>query len=119
MTILTLRIPGPRGRTGIPGSASLGTKTITATTYTLLDDDHGYVLLFSAATDIAVTVPAGLPDDFYCGVVPTGLGAVTLGPASGVSLVEADSNFTTETRYVMLTLVALATDSYLLAGRTI
>lgn len=119
MTILTLRVPGPRGRTGIPGSASLGTKLISATTYTLLDEDHGYIGLFSAGTDITATVVAGLPDDFYFGIVPTGLGAVTVVPGSGVSIVEADNNFTTETRYVMLTLVARATDSYLLVGRTI
>ena len=92
---------------------------ISATSYALLAADVGKLLNFTAATSITVTVPAGLPVDFYCSITQGGLGQVTIAAGDGVTLVNADGEFSTEARYVRLSLYATAADSYVLEGRTV
>lgn len=92
-------------------------KTISATSYTLLTDDDGWIIDFTAATAVTVTVPAGLGDKFACGISQGGLGKVTLS-ASGVSLIEPDSLLATEKRYVLLFVCAFAANALRIFGRT-
>lgn len=94
-------------------------KAVTVTTYTITAADRGKLLAFTADTSVTVTVPDGLPSDFYCSIEQDGLGQVTVAAGDGVTLVNADGEFSTEARYVRLTLWAMSADTYRLEGRTI
>ena len=91
---------------------------ISATAYTLSDDHHGKILDFTAAGSVTVTVPAGLPSDFVCGISQGGAGQVTLSAGDGVTINEVDGNLSTEGQYVTLSLVAFAANTFRLFGRT-
>lgn len=105
---------GSTGRTLADWSGAL-VATIAASTYTILESDHGKALLFTAGA--TVTVPAGLPVNFTCGIVQAGASQVTVA-ASGVTINEPDSHLKTEKQWVMLSLMATALNTYLLTGRT-
>lgn len=94
-------------------------KTVSATTYTLLEADDRYTIRFTAATAVTVTVPAGLTHHYLVGIRQAGLGQVTLSPAVGVTISNADDAFTTETQGVFLSLSSSAADTYDLDGRTV
>lgn len=59
-------------------------KAITAASYTLTDDDHGYMLCFKQAT--TVTAPAGLRTDFSCGWSQDAAGVVTFAAGAGATI---------------------------------
>ena len=94
-------------------------KTVSATTYTVLDADNRYNLRFTAATAVTVTVPSGLTHHFICSLRQAGLGQVTVSAGSGVTIANADSAYTTETQGVSLSLESSASDVYDLDGRTV
>ena len=60
------------------------TKAITSSTYTLSDDDHGYMLCFKQAT--TVTAPTGLRTDFSCGWSQDAAGVVTFAAGAGATI---------------------------------
>jgi hypothetical protein len=63
-------------------------KTVTGTTYTLLEEDTGKILEFTHASGCTVTLPNNLAAQWEAMVVQsTGAGQVTLSAASGASLV--------------------------------
>lgn len=94
-------------------------KTVSATTYTLLEADNRYSIRFTAATAVTVTVPAGLTHHFLVGIRQAGLGQVTVSPAMGVTIANADDAFTTESEGVILSLSSSASNTYDLDGRTV
>lgn len=68
---------------------TLGSKTIATTAYTLLQADLGLLLIFTAATDVTLTIPTIASDDiadqFFCAIVQGGAGQVILSPAGGAA----------------------------------
>lgn len=98
-------------------SAIVGSRvrTVAGTTYTLTDDDHGYFLSFSQTC--ALTVPAGLRSDFSCGWFQAGSGQITF-TATGTTIREPDGFNKSEKQYCCGGLTALASDLYVLYGRT-
>lgn len=93
--------------------------TIEDTAYTLAATDRSKLINSTAATSVTITIPSGLVEDFYCSITQGGLGQVTIAAGDGVTLVNADGEFSTEARYVRLSLYATAADSYVLEGRTV
>lgn len=91
--------------------------TVAATSYTLSDDHHGMILNFTSGSAVTVTVPAGLPADFICGINQGGAGQVTLS-ASGTTIHETDGLFATAGAHVLLTLMAFSADVFTLYGKT-
>lgn len=94
-------------------------KTVSATSYTLLDADNRYNIRFTAATAVTVTVPTGLTHHYIVGLRQAGLGQITVSPAVGVTIANADAAFTSETQGVKLTLESSASNTYDLDGRTV
>jgi hypothetical protein len=92
--------------------------SLSETAVQLTDDHHGKILDFLAATAVTVTIPNTLRIDFYCGLSQGGIGQVNVVAGSGATLVEADSRFKTEKRYVILSLIAFTEDTFRLFGRT-
>jgi len=90
---------------------------VAATSYSLTDADNGKLLRFTAATSVAVTVPAGLTDNFICSILQLGLGQVTIA-GSGATVENKDSQFSTQARLARLTLYTTGADQYNLEGQT-
>ena len=69
--------------------STLPSKTVAATTYTLLAEDLGKLLVFTAATDVTVTIPTiasdALADGWFTPYVQLGAGQVILSPAGGAA----------------------------------
>ncbi len=92
-------------------------RTISGTSHTLVDDDHGYILNCTSGSAVTVTVPAGLRTGFLVGISQGGAGQVTL-TASGTTISERDANLATAAQYVLLSLVQFGTNTYRLFGPT-
>lgn len=58
----------------------------TGTTYTIDASDAGKIVELSNASAITVTLPNSLPQGFYCTLVQTGAGQVSLSAAGGATL---------------------------------
>ncbi|WP_192246074.1 hypothetical protein [Mesorhizobium silamurunense] len=119
-----LRTERPNGADGarVPLSqigllASPQIVTIVATEYALTKDHHGKIVDFVADGAVTLTVSAGLPSDFICGISQGGAGRVTL-QEDGVTINEPDDQLSTEKRFVMLTLAAFGANVFRLYGRT-
>lgn len=57
----------------------------TGTTYTVLSSDFGRRVTLNNSSAITVTIPSGLPTNFYCSFIQLGAGQVEFSP-SGVTL---------------------------------
>lgn len=86
--------------------------------FTLTDEFHGKIVRNTGASNITVTVPAGLRTDFACGLLQWGPGSVTVAAGSGATVEEPDDQLELEKQYVLGSLIAVAADTYLLAART-
>ena len=78
-TQIVLAVPGIQGPAGVSQY-----KTIAGTTYTLSETDRSFILLFTNAAAITLTVPVGLSTLFDVMLVQTGTGQITVTPAGGV-----------------------------------
>ena len=97
--------------------ASVNTPTITANAYTLTDADNGKVLaLDNGATAMTVNVNTGLVAGFNCSFIQTGSGQVTF--AGTATLNNRQSHTKINAQYGVASIVAYATDTYILAGDT-
>lgn len=74
----------------------------TGTTFTLDATDAGKIVELSNASAISVTLPNSLPQGFYCTLVQTGVGQVSLSAAGGATLSNHD-NFTRPCQKTLLT----------------
>lgn len=74
-------------------------KTISATSYTLIDDDFGRRLSFTSGTAVTVTVPPGLQSNFYCFWRQRGGGQLTFVAGSGVTLGSESSQLKSRGQY--------------------
>ena len=98
---------------------STAIKTISATTYTLLAADAGYLLVFTAGTAVTVTVPPNATAAFVAGepvyLMQKGGGAVTL-VASGCTLYSSDGLLSTRTAYAAIGLQYLGGNEWVVIG---
>lgn len=69
---------GPSGELLIRSGKIQGTKVIADTAYTLRPLDCGYRLIFTAATAVTVTIPAGLAINYEVTLQQNGAGQVVL-----------------------------------------
>ncbi|TDW20412.1 hypothetical protein EV128_12542 [Rhizobium azibense] len=91
-------------------------KSILGVSYTLTTDDHGYLLDFADGAQI--TVPANLPDDFYCTLRQGGEDQLTVLAATDVTVEEIDGFMKSEKRLAILSLARFPDGSFQLSGRT-
>ena len=97
--------------------ASVNTPTITANAYTVTDADNGKVLaLDNGATAMDVNINTGLVAGFNCSFIQTGSGQVTF--AGTATLNNRQSHTKINAQYGVASIVAYATDTYILAGDT-
>ena len=93
----------------------------TATSYTLALTDAGKLVTFTGAA-ATVTIPLNATVAFAVGdqinIAQLGTAQVTIGTASGVTLVSAGSKTKTNGQYAVATVVQYTTNSWLLLGNT-
>lgn len=88
----------------------------TGTTYTLANSDNGKTILLSNAAAITLNVNTGLTAGFWCNIVQTGAGQVTVG---GTATLHAANGLKTRAQYSMVTILYMnATDTYVVGGDT-
>jgi hypothetical protein len=109
---------GDFGGTAILGfDASINDQTGTA--YTLLAGDNGKVVVLDNASAVTVTVPSGLGAGFNCSFVQKGAGQVSFDNDSGATTINNRQSHTKiNAQYGVASIVAYATDTYILAGDT-
>ena len=115
---------GPQGIQGTTGTMS--PRIINAqigTSYTLQLSDAGGLITMNNASASIVTVPASSSVPFALGteldVLQLGTGKVTFGSGSGVTINSQSGNKSIGAQYVGVTLVQLATNSWVLLGNLI
>lgn len=98
----------------------LNYKSVSGTSYTLLLTDPGYLIAFSNAAAVTVTVPPAADVDIDVGaaliLAQYGAGKVTVAPGSGVTLRATGGLLSTRTQFSQITLIKLAADEWLLGG---
>jgi hypothetical protein len=93
-------------------------KTITGTTYTLVEEDKDKILNFTSNTDVVITIPTGLsPNNRYEGK-QLGTGQLIFGADIGVTLrVGASELAKTAEQYSPFALDVIGTEEYMLYGK--
>jgi hypothetical protein len=89
----------------------------TGTTYTLLSSDNGKVVVLDNGSAVTVTVPSGLGAGFNCSFVQKGAGQVTFS-ASSTTINNRQSHTKINAQYGVASIVAYASDVFVLAGDT-
>jgi len=89
----------------------------TGTAYTLLASDNGKVVVLDNASAVTVTVPSGLGAGFNCSFVQKGAGQVSF-TASSTTINNRQSHTKINAQYGVASLLAYATDTFVLAGDT-
>ena len=98
---------------GFSGGSSISAST----NRTLFSTDNGRVLQLTSNLPVTINVPLGtLPLGFNCLIVQVGLGQVTISPAAGVTLLNADSSFATRNQYSFVSIFDLGASEYLVGG---
>jgi len=87
----------------------------TGTSYTLVASDNGKTVTLSNAAAITLTVPAGLGAGFYCNLIQTGAGQVTIA-ADGVTLNSYGGALKIVGQHGSASLVATAANVFNVAG---
>jgi len=110
---------------GSPDTVALDTSTAallnastnvqSGTSYTLQASDNGKVLTFNNGSNVTLTVPAGLGAGFNCLIVQLGAGTVTP-TASSTTIHQRQSLTKTAGQYAAASLVAYASDVFVLSG---
>jgi hypothetical protein len=94
--------------------AAIGTNA--GTTLSLAAANNGCVARFTAATDVTLTVPAGLPAGFSVLLVQRGAGPVIPTPADGVTIRQRQGLTKTAGQYAVATLVCDTANDCILSG---
>jgi len=89
---------------------------ITAST-TLLEEHMGRPLVCNSSSPIILTIPSGLPADSEVEIIRYGTGAVTVTPASGVTLVSVNNLRGISDQYGSAGMKQLSTNVWLLTGQ--
>jgi hypothetical protein len=80
----------------------------TGTTYTLQASDAGKIITLNNAASITVTCPNSLPVDFYCTLLQTGAGQVTVAAGTGATVNNFDGLTKTAGQYAALNLYVIS-----------
>lgn len=108
----------PRRVTTAQVSGYAGVSAPAGTTYTLQTSDAGKLVTPTSGSAVTVTVAAGLGAGFQCVVVQAGAGQVTLSAGAGVTI-NPSTVSKTASQYAAVTLIAIAADSFVLAGNAV
>ncbi|MBQ4822265.1 hypothetical protein [Aquimarina sp. MMG016] len=84
--------------------------------YTLQASDDGNVLTFTSATDVTLTIPAGLPIGFNVSVYQQGAGQVQVTGGGGVIVQNRLARFFTAGTGAGIGIIATGTDVYNVTG---
>ena len=95
---------------------SASTNDQTGTTYTVAASDNGKVVVLDNALAITVDIDTGLPAGFNCSFVQKGAGQVSFAGTATVN--NRQSHTKINGQYGAASIVAYATDTYILAGDT-
>jgi len=95
-----------------------GIDTQSGTTYTLLPDDNGMVVVFTNSSAVTLTVPSGLNVGFSCSVVQYGAGQVTISAGSGATLRLRSGSNKTGGQYAVVSLLSVIANEYIVTGDT-
>ena len=95
---------------------SASTNDQTGTTYTVAASDNGKVVVLNNASPITVDIDTGLPAGFNCSFVQKGAGQVSFAGTATVN--NRQSHTKINGQYGVASIVAYATDTYILAGDT-
>ena len=96
---------------------SASTNDQTGTTYTVAASDNGKVVVLNNASAITVGIDTGLPAGFNCSFVQKGAGQVSFAGTATVN--NRQSHTKINGQYGVASIVAYATDTYILAGDTV
>ena len=88
----------------------------TGTTYIVAASDNGKVVVLNNASPITVDIDTGLPAGFNCSFVQKGAGQVSFAGTATVN--NRQSHTKINGQYGVASIVAYATDTYILAGDT-
>jgi len=91
-------------------------KTITGTSYTLLADDLGRLLVTTNGAAVQITVPSGLPANFHCDFCQDGGGQVEFLQGSGTTLRSYSSQRKILGQHCRARIDWLSSETYNLAG---
>lgn len=112
-----LRVNAAESAIEFVAGSRLTIKSIGGTTYTLLAEDAGKLLIFTNAADITVTVP---PDTLTQGDVicirQGAAGQVTLDPGAGVTFASSDNLLATRTQSAQIALIADGANAFGVIG---
>jgi hypothetical protein len=100
----------------VAGLNATALSVIAGTSHTLDDTDAGKILVFTSASAIVLTVPAGLAAAFQCGIIQRGAGQVTVTAGGGVTLTSYFSLIKTAGAGASAALTLVAADDFVLAG---
>lgn len=87
----------------------------TSTTYTIVSDDNGKMVVMSASGSNIITLPTGLANGFKCTVLQQG-GVITFTAASGVTIRSAFNYKRSQTQWGVVTITCLGSNTYSLSG---
>jgi hypothetical protein len=111
------------GRSLLPGTPAGGSAVInvqTVTAYTLQPADLGAIVVMDNASASTLTVPADAAVDFPTGalieICQAGAGAVTIAPASGVTINSPGGNLVINDQYTTIGLFKLSADTWVANG---
>ena len=95
---------------------SASTNDQTGTTYLVAASDNGKVVVLDNALAVTVDIDTGLPAGFNCSFVQKGAGQVSFAGTATVN--NRQSHTKINGQYGVASIVAYATDTYILAGDT-
>jgi hypothetical protein len=93
-----------------------GLVPVSGTSHTLSASDNGASLVFSNGSAITLTVASGLGAEFSCVIVQKGTGQITPTAAGGVTISSRQSYTKTAGQYAVMSLLAVAADTFILFG---
>jgi len=96
-------------------SGLLNVKIVNDTSYLVVQDDLGKLIIINGASDVLVDVVAGLGVGFNCEIVQLGDGQITL-KASGSTLNSADGQLGSRSKYSPMALQCYLEDNFIVGG---
>jgi hypothetical protein len=96
----------------------LRVRVVAGTSHTLEDVDNGATLVFTSDSDITLTVPIELDDNFQCVVVQAGDGDIIPTAAATVSVTNYEDHTKTAGQGSVAALIATDVNTFVFSGAT-
>ena len=93
---------------------NIGYKTITASSYTIKNEDLGMTLIMNSASAQTLTIPVGLSKGFNVSVLKINTGALTVAAGSGVTLNTPNVSNVFTTRYGSFQIINYASQTFVI-----